>query len=103
MEANDKMAQQVEHDVRQLIGDLHMQVIVLRAALEASKPWPKGPIPKQPDVEDHPPMDWPKDKPWPPENMDRSAQKPDDDLPLNYHPEGSRPKMNGKPRTTMNG
>jgi hypothetical protein len=30
------------------------------------KPFPKGPIPPQPEIEDHPPMDWPKDKPWPP-------------------------------------
>jgi hypothetical protein len=37
------------------------------------KPFPKGPIPPQPEFEDHPPMDWPKGKAWPPtkEEWDR--------------------------------
>jgi hypothetical protein len=36
-EVTDKMAQRIEHDIRQLIGDQAVQIIVLRAALEAKQ------------------------------------------------------------------
>jgi hypothetical protein len=35
---SEALSQKIEHDVRHLIGDLHMQVIVLRAALDMTQP-----------------------------------------------------------------
>ena len=109
---NEEIVKRVERETRELIGDQAIQIMVLRAALEMAKPWPKdGKIPPQPDLEDHPPMDWPKDKKWPPENMEdypgRSRRAPDappPDGPLPPLPDGlpQRQARNGKAQT-MNG
>ena len=104
---SDEMIQRVERETRQLIGEQAIQIIILRAALEMAKPFPKGPVPPQPDLEDHPPMDWPKDKKWPPENMEdyvghpRQGPSPQNDIvPDRPPPERPQAKaMNGKPRT----
>jgi hypothetical protein len=99
---NDEMIRRIERETRQLIGDQAIQIIVLRTALEMSKPFPKGPIPPQPDVEDHPPMDWPDGKPWPPEKRD----DPDPKIEMPLHPEGQHPDRRAPPqhaRKAMNG
>jgi hypothetical protein len=47
------------------------------------KAFPKGPIPPQPEMEDEPPMDWPRDefgmllKPWPPGPDEKLPWKPE--------------------------
>jgi hypothetical protein len=108
-EVSNEMAQRIERDIRQLIGDQAVQIIVLRAALEAAKPWPKdGKIPPQPDLEDHQPMDWPEGKKWPPENMEdyvghsRRGPPPQNDPVPDGPPPHPRQARNGKART-MNG
>ena len=102
---NEEIVKRVERETRELIGDQAIQIMVLRAALEMSKPWPKdGKIPPQRDLEDHPPMDWPKEKKWPPENMEDYAGQPRRGPPPEDLTGAKPPKkaMNGKPRQ-MNG
>ena len=96
---NDEMIQRVERETRQLIGDQAIQIIILRAALEMSKPWPKdGKIPPQPEVEDHPPMDWPKGKAWNPERReDHPRGRPQDDL-VGPSPDPQKPQPNPTPQ-----
>ena len=60
-EVSDQMSQRIERDIRQLIGDQAVQIIVLRAAMEAAQrpqeqPQPQKPpppvIPPQPEQPD---------------------------------------------------
>jgi hypothetical protein len=62
---SEVISQKIEREVRYLIGDLHMQVIVLRAALDTTQPQPEQPkpapppppqpIPPQPEHDEPPP------------------------------------------------
>jgi hypothetical protein len=58
----EQISQKVEHELRQLIGDLHMQIIVLRAALSThqeqaklASPPEETPKKKEPDKKQPPP------------------------------------------------
>jgi hypothetical protein len=63
----DELNKRIDREVRQLIGDLQMQVIVLRTALEMMQPLPKQPEPAQPPVE--PPKPEPKEPEEQPEPL----------------------------------
>jgi hypothetical protein len=67
MDRSQMLSQQVERDVRQLIGDLQMQIIVLRTMLDQSQqptdPKPHPAPPPQPQPEQNPPEQQPPGKP----------------------------------------
>jgi hypothetical protein len=67
----DKLGQIVEHEVRQLIGDLQMQIIVLRAALNNLQQHPQEQPPKQPQPIPPQPEQPPPEKKEPAEEPER--------------------------------
>jgi hypothetical protein len=57
---DEKLSQRIDRDVRQLIGDLHMQTIVLRNMLDLQQLKPERPEP--PPVQE-PPQEKPEPEP----------------------------------------
>jgi hypothetical protein len=53
-EVTDELSKRIDKEVRQLIGDLQMQIIVLRTALDMMQPVPKQAQPEQPVREPEP-------------------------------------------------
>ena len=52
----DQLSQMIEREVRQTIGDLHMQIVVLRCLAELRGQQPREPQPKPPPLDPNPPQ-----------------------------------------------
>ena len=50
---NQELSQAVEREVRQTLGDMHMQIIVLRQMLELQKSQQQSAAPQQPHTNGH--------------------------------------------------
>lgn len=63
---SEQLSQRIERDVRQLIGDLHMQIIVMRAMVDLSQQ-PPQPQPGEPAPQPQPGEQQPHPAPVPPQ------------------------------------
>jgi hypothetical protein len=80
--SSEQLSQRIERDIRQLIGDLQMQIVVLRAALELAQQ-PQQPHPGEPVPAPPPPP--PQREPIPPQ------PEQDEPLPRSARTNGATP------------